>query len=282
MGTAGLGSRQALLGLAALLFLIDLYLIFQYAPTASEALGVQVQRIFYFHVPSALLGMISFAVAATASVIYLTKPNPRRHGPSIPKVPKRRAAKTRAARFFSRVVAMLIWVPSASVGTWRYLCRVEKRKWDRIAWASAEVGTLFFSVAIATGAIWAKPVWQTWWVWDVNGTLTFMLWLVFIGYLIVRSYAPTVERGSRWAAVVAIFGAAAVPFVYMAADWWEGLHTERITGPGAGGSMEGEMFLTLMFSLVTFLVLFIALVAERAAQRGIEESIEEIRREVSA
>jgi heme exporter protein C len=231
MGIAGLSIRQGLIGLAALLFLIDLYLILQYAPTASEALGLQVQRIFYFHVPSALLGMIAFAVAALASIVYLAK---------------------------------------------------RARKWDNIAWASAEVGTLFFTVAIGTGAIWAKPVWQTWWVWDVNGTLTFMLWLVFISYLIVRSYAPTVERGSRWAAVVAIFGAAAVPFVYMAADWWEGLHTERITGPGAGGSMEGEMFLTLMFSLVTFLVLFIALVAERAAQRGIEESIEEIRREVSA
>jgi heme exporter protein C len=231
MGIAGMGVRQALLGVAALLFLIDLYLIFQYAPTASEALGVQIQRIFYFHVPSAILGMLSFAIAAVASVIYLTK---------------------------------------------------RGRKWDRIAWASAEVGTVYFTVAIATGAMWAKPVWQKWWVWDVNGTLTFMLWLVFIGYLIVRSYAPTVERGSRWAAVVAIFGAAAVPFVYMAADWWEGLHTERVTGPAAQGSLEGEMFTTFMFSLITFLVLFIALVAERTAQRGVEEDIEALRREVTS
>ena len=232
MGSAGWSVRQALLGIAALLFLIDLYLIFQYAPTASEALGVQIQRIFYFHVPSALLGMISFAVAAVASIIYLTQSNSGR------------------------------------------------RSWDRIAWASAEVGTVFFTIAIATGAIWAKPVWQKWWVWDVNGTLTFMLWLVFIGYLIVRSYAPTVELGSRWAAVVAIFGAASVPFVYMAADWWDGLHTERVTGPAARGSLESEMFFTLMFSLVTFLVLFVALVAERTAQRSVEERIEMLRREV--
>jgi heme exporter protein C len=155
------------------------------------------------------------------------------------------------------------------------------RKWDRLAWASAEAGTIIFTVAIATGAIWAKPVWQTWWVWDANGTLTFMLWLVFIGYLITRAYAPTVDRGARWAAVVAIFGAAAVPFVYMAADWWAGLHTERVTGPGASGSLESEMFYTLIFSLVTFGFLFAVLVAERSAQRAIEEQVEIVRREVA-
>ena len=229
--SVGIGGRQIFLIIAALLFAVDLILIFLYAPTADRALGVQIQRIFYFHVPSAIVGMLSFAVAAFASIAYLMKRNP---------------------------------------------------KWDRIAWASAEIGTIIFTVAIATGAIWAKPVWQTWWVWDSNGTLTFMLWLVFIGYLIVRGYAPTVERGARWASVVAIIGAAAVPFVYMAADWWAGLHTERVTGPGASGSLESEMFYTLMFSLVTFAVLFAVLVGERSAQRAVEESIAEVRREVMA
>ena len=94
-------------------------------------------------------------------------------------------------------------------------------------------------------------------------------------------YAPTVERGARWGAVVAVLGAAAVPFVYMAADWWTGLHTERVTGPGASGSLEHEMFVTLMFSLVTFMVLFIVLVGERASQRALEERITELRREVT-
>jgi heme exporter protein C len=219
--------RQLLFGIGGILFLTNLFLIFEYAPTATEALGVQVQRIFYFHVPSAILGLVSFAVSAVGSILYLVR---------------------------------------------------RSRVWDRIAWASAEAGTVFFTVAIVTGAIWAKPVWQTWWVWDANGTLTFMLWLVFIGYLMVRAYAESTEQGARWSSVVAIIGAASVPFVYMAADWWAGLHTERVTGPGAGGSLEDRMFLTLMFSLVTFLVLFVALVAERVAQRQNEETLEELRR----
>ena len=87
------------------------------------------------------------------------------------------------------------------------------------------------------------------------------------------------HRIGIWGAVVAILGAAAVPFVYMAADWWAGLHTERVTGPGASGSLESEMFLTLMFSLVTFIVLFAALVGERSAQLAVEQSIGEVRRE---
>ena len=200
---AGIGRIQISLIVASILFAIDLVLIFLYAPTADRALGVQIQRIFYFHVPSAIVGMLSFGVAALASITYLIKRN---------------------------------------------------SKWDQVAWASAEIGTIIFTVAIATGALWAKPVWQTWWVWDANGTLTFMLWLVFIGYLIV---------------------------VYMAADWWTGLHTERVTGPGASGSLEHEMFVTLMFSLVTFMVLFIVLVGERASQRALEERITELRREVT-
>ena len=155
------------------------------------------------------------------------------------------------------------------------------RKWDRIAYSTAEVGTVFFTAAVITGAIWAKPVWQTWWVWDANGTMTFMLWLVFIGYLIVRSYAPSIDQGAQWAAIVAIFGAVAAPFVYMAGDWWVGVHTERVTGPGASGSLDGSIRIVFYVSLLAFLCLFTALVMERTAQRSVEEDIESLRKEAA-
>jgi heme exporter protein C len=216
---AARGGSQILLATSALLFAVDLFLIFEYAPTPSEAVGVQVGRMLFIHPPIAMVGLISVVVSASASVVFLVR---------------------------------------------------RGRGWDRIAWASAEVGAVALTVAVGTGAIWAKPVWLTWWVWDANG-----------GYLIVRAYAPTPERGARWAAVVAILGAAAVPFVYMAADWWTGQHVERITGPGASGSMEGRMFVTFVFSFVTFLFLFAALVASRASQLGNEERIRELRMELT-
>ena len=164
----------------------------------------------------------------------------------------------------------------AAAGSILYLAR-RNRAWDRLAYVSAEVGVVFFTSAIITGAVWAKPVWGTWWVWDANGTLTFVLWLIFIGYLMTRAYAPDAERGRRWSAVTAIVGAASMPFVYMAGDWWEGLHPVRVTGIGAQGSLEREMFLTLLFSFVTFIVLFAALIAERYALRSDEEAVEELR-----
>jgi heme exporter protein C len=222
--------RLLLLGLAGLLFMADLYLIFEWVNTGDRSLGLQAQRLFYFHVPTALVGFISMGVAAAASVAYL-------------------GSRTRNPR------------------------------WDRVAFASVEVGTIFFTAAIVTGAIWAKSVWSTWWVWDANGTLTFSLWLIFISYLIVRAYSPDAARGGRWGAIVAIVGAVAVPFVYIAADRLEGLHPARVTGPSAPGSIDDSRILaTLVFSLIAFTVLFATLTAERVAQRANEQRLEELRR----
>ena len=153
-----------------------------------------------------------------------------------------------------------------------YLTR-KKYFWDRLAYASAETGLVFFTGAIITGAVWAKPVWNTWWGWDANGTLTFVLWMIFIGYLMVRAYAPSIQIGRKWGAAVSILGAATVPFVYMAADWWGGLHPERVTGPGADGSLERSMLFIMLFSFACFLLLFAYLLVERYKQRQIEDTI---------
>ncbi|MEX2598210.1 MAG: cytochrome c biogenesis protein CcsA, partial [Dehalococcoidia bacterium] len=179
---------QLFLGITALAFAVNLYLIFFYVPI--DQFSQTVGRMLYFHVPAAWSGMIALVVAAVCSVAYL---------------------------------------------------RSRNRRWDRVAYGAVEVGTVFFTMAIVTGALWAKPIWNTWWVWDANGTLSFVLWIVFIGYLIVRAYAPTVDVARRWGAVVAVVGAAMAPFVYLAGDWWEGLHPVRVTGPGAEGELETSM-----------------------------------------
>ena len=170
------------------------------------------------------------------------------------------------------VLTSFISFTTSAIFSVLYLSR-RKYLWDRLAYASAETGLVFFTGAIITGAVWAKPVWNTWWVWDANGTLTFVLWLIFIGYLMVRAYAPSLNRGRNWGAAVSILGAATVPFVYMAADWWGGLHPERVTGPGADGSLERSMLLIMLFSFTSFLFLFVGLLAERYKQRQMEDTI---------
>src|SRR6266498_2356451 len=105
------------------------------APT-EQTMG-DVQRIFYYHVPSAVVAFTLFLINFLLSIIYVAKRSPR--------------------------------VDAAAV-------------------TSAEVGVIFCSVVLVTGPLWARPVWGIWWTWDARLTATFVLWLLFVSYLILRSY----------------------------------------------------------------------------------------------
>lgn len=217
---------NAFLAVTGLFFVANLYLIFWYAPT--EAVMGNVQRLFYFHVPSVWVGFLGFFIVFISSIMYLVKRTPI---------------------------------------------------WDRRAYVAGEVGLVFLTVAILAGSIWAKPVWGVWWVWDAKLTTTFILWVIYVGYLMVRAYAPNSDRGARWAAVIGIIGFFDVPIVYYAAQLWNGLHPALVTGPDAQGSLAPAMLKTLLFSLVTFTLLFVYLFNQRSSQREIEEAIEELRGE---
>src|SRR5207249_9746719 len=74
-------------------------------------------------------------------------------------------------------------------------------KWDRLAWASMELGFVFGAIALATGMIWARPVWGTWWTWDPRLTTFLILWLIYIAYLMLRASARDDPAMARIAAV---------------------------------------------------------------------------------
>jgi heme exporter protein C len=77
---------------------------------------------------------------------------------------------------------------------------------------------------IVTARLWAKPVWGIWWTWDARLTLTFVLWLLFVAYLMLRSYVINPGRSAVLAAVVGIIGFVDVPIDYMAIRWWRTQH----------------------------------------------------------
>ena len=214
-----------MLALAAVLMLADLYLIAMVAPTDS-GLG-HVQRIFYFHVPMAVISFLAFFAVFLASVIYLAKRTP---------------------------------------------------VWDRIARASAEVGVVFVTLALLTGVIWARPVWNTWWSWEPRLTTTLILWLIYVAYLMIRSYAPNRQKGALYAAVVGIVGFVDVPIVYYSVIWWRSIHPLPVVGPLAGAdALEPIMLWVLLFSFVTFLVLFIHLAAQLVALGKAEDDLVQAR-----
>ena len=151
-------------------------------------------------------------------------------------------------------------------------------KWDALAHSSAEVGVLFTTLVLVTGAIWAKPVWGVWWTWDPRLTTSTILWLMYIAYLMLRAYAPSPQQGARYAAVMGIVAFVNVPIVYYATILWRNVHPGMVVGPAAeSGSLDPTMRSALLFSTLTFTLLFAYLVSERLAIRRAFDSLVSVR-----
>ena len=140
--------------------------------------------------------------------------------------------------------------------------RTSNSRWDRLGMASAEVGLVFTTLALVTGAIWGYPIWGTWWSWDPRLTTTLILWFMYLACLMVHSYAEP-PRGPRIAAIVGIIAFFDVPIVYMSTFWWRSLHPPAAIGPLAAQQPSSNITVLLLISLVAFTVLFAFLVCLR-------------------
>ena len=153
---------------------------------------------------------------------------------------------------------------------------------DALALASGEVGFVFCTVVLVTGPLWAKPVWGIWWTWDARLTSTFVLWLLFVSYLMLRSYVLNPGRAATLAAVVAIMGFVDVPIVYMSIRWWRTQHPQPVIGGGEGSGLDASMWVTLLVSWGAFLCLYAFLVRARLALAALQRELSALRREWSA
>jgi heme exporter protein C len=141
-----------------------------------------------------------------------------------------------------------------------YLWKRETR-WDSLACASAEIGVIFTTLVLITGPIWAKPVWGVWWTWDARLTTSLVLWLIYIGYLLVRNLSGEPSRGARYGAVIGIVGFIDVPIVFIAVNLWRTQHPSTMIFEGG---LETPMLLTLMVCLAAFTVLYVLLLVQSA------------------
>ena len=152
-----------------------------------------------------------------------------------------------------------------------------KEKWDSLAYSTAELGLVFATLIIVTGSIWAKPVWGVWWTWDAKLTTTLILWFIYVGYLMVRAYAPRGTQGRRYASVVALIGAVDAPIIYLATVWWRTAHPNLNIGPLAdSGGLEIRMALTFLISMITFTVLYAYVLMERYSLKRTESALDEL------
>lgn len=206
------------------LMVAALFAAFIYAPT--EAVMGNVQRIFYFHVPSAWVSFLAFFVTCVYSIAYLRSKN-RRH--------------------------------------------------DIIALSSVEIGIVFTTIAIITGSLWARPVWNTWWTWDPRLSTMLILWLIYTAYLMLRGAIDDEEQRARFSAVLGIIGFLDVPIVFMAIRWWRTIHPVLIGSASADAkgqfNMEPQMVVALMLGVTTFTLLYWALLARRVS---LEETMDRV------
>jgi heme exporter protein C len=145
-------------------------------------------------------------------------------------------------------------------------------KWDDIASAAVDVAIAFGAVVLVTGSIWAKAAWDVWWQWEPRLTMSLLLWLILVGYALVRQFAG--PSADRVAAGMAIFGMVGVPFIYAMVG--------QDSHPAAGGNgvvatlgpgMRGPFWL----AVATFHLWFAALVITRIEGTRAERELRELR-----
>ena len=152
-----------------------------------------------------------------------------------------------------------------------------KDRWDRWALSSAEVGVLLCTLMLLTGPIWAKGTWGKWWSWDLRLTITLLQYLVYMAYLLLRSFTEGSERGARFAAVYGIVGVVLIPLNYFAVRLAEGraIHPENLGNGSLGDGMGMPFLLGVLVVLASFAYLVVrryevACLRDEAARRAVE------------
>ncbi len=149
------------------------------------------------------------------------------------------------------------------------------RKLDLIAAASAEVGVAFGIAMLTTGPIWGKPIWGTWWTWDARLTFTLIIFLLFVGYLVLRGALTDFDVRARFSAVLGIMAIVLVPFIHVTVYWFRTLHPKPVLLKPDAPSMPGTMLATLLISVGVFTVLYIGFTMQRYALAVLRDVREE-------
>ena len=163
------------------------------------------------------------------------------------------------------------------VGGVGYL-RTQARKWDIVALSSAEIGTVFMLGVLISGSIWAKPAWGVWWVWDERLTISLIQFLVYVGYLMLRSSVEDPARRARFGAVYGTVAFISVPINFIAIRLWRTQHP-LIFGSSEGGLGPNMMF-AFFFCLITFTVWYVTLMWHRIRLERSRDQLEALKQKI--
>ncbi|MFI5209747.1 MAG: cytochrome c biogenesis protein CcsA [Gemmatimonadales bacterium] len=155
---------------------------------------------------------------------------------------------------------------------------LEDPRLDRFAASSAEVGVAFGSVMLTTGPIWAKPIWGTWWTWDMRLSMTLLLYLLFLGYLALRSAIDDRNERARYSAVIGLMSLVLVPFIHLTVYLFRTLHPQPIVLKPSAPSLPPEMLISLLWGVGAASILYLGFVTMRYGIGLAQEALEDARR----
>ena len=163
-----------------------------------------------------------------------------------------------------------VHVPSAWVGFLSYFVVMisgimylnsNDEKWDYVSVSAAEIGTFFMGLVLITGPIWATPIWGQPWIWEPRLVTTLILFLIYIGYFMMRTYGGYLERMKRNAAVLGIVSFINVPIIFLSVQFWS---PEIQSHPQVEMAQQpSEILLPFLFSLFVFTMIYLVMIRYR-------------------
>ncbi|MEI8264589.1 MAG: heme ABC transporter permease CcmC [Betaproteobacteria bacterium] len=152
-------------------------------------------------------------------------------------------------------LVMAFW---AAIG-WAFNARLA----SMVARAIAPTGALFTFLALWTGALWGKPTWGTWWVWDARLTSELILLFLYLGFIALTEAIDDPRRADQAGALLAVVGAVNVPIIYFSVKWWNTLHQGASVSLNAAPKMATTMLTAMLIMSLAFWAYAFAVVFTR-------------------
>ena len=161
------------------------------------------------------------------------------------------------AAWMALFVYVVMAAASAAALIWRHPLA------DIAARAASPIGAGFTAIALATGALWGQPMWNTWWVWDARLTSVLILLFLYIGHMVLFDSFDDAAKGARAAAILALVGVVNVPIIHFSVDWWNTLHQPASVFRAGGPTISGEMLVPLFVMVAAFKAYFVTVLLVR-------------------
>jgi len=154
----------------------------------------------------------------------------------------------------SSILAQSSYMLMATAGAVFLIWRIKLA--DIALQCAAPIGASITVLALATGSVWGKPMWGTWWVWDARLTSTLVLLFLFIGVMALRSAMENREASGRATAVLAVVGVINLPIIKFSVEWWNTLHQSSSFSLTEKPAMPAEMWVPLLVMVIGFYLFF--------------------------